>query len=201
MASQPPGDLGDVPRSPSRWQDPSLQAARSCLQDALRHLGWGRTSPANGPCPGKSFFPLSCFWGSSLRFTGCHWHGSILAVLYPHVEEGFFSLSPLPGFIICDSGHAVAAPTPRARAVRVFQSPAMGTRALVLASHPPPGPPSQRGSPGPGPTLSRSAGQRRLLESSAPGNRQQNHSPSPSQSELPIAKCLPEVAITHPCFG
>lgn len=43
----------------------------------------------------------------------------------------------------------------------------MGIRAPVLASHPPPGPPSQRGSPGPGPALSRSAGQRRLLESSA----------------------------------
>lgn len=89
---------------------------------------------------------------------GCHGHRSIPAVIDPGTEEDFFFLSPLPVIPV------TAAPTSRARAVRAFPTPAMGMSVLVLASHPPSGPPSRQGSRGP--ALSRTAGQQRLLESS-----------------------------------
>lgn len=119
------------------------------------------------------------------------WQGVSWAQIHPCCDSswhagGFFLLSPAPVIAV------TAAPTSRARAVRAFPTPAMGTSALLLASHPPSGPPSRRGSQGP--ALSRSAGQQRLLESSTHKTTRKSvagHLPSSADHQKRH----------HPCFG
>jgi len=158
-------------------------------------FGTGQSQLGRQPLPWERPLPALLLLGLILEMygVGCHRHGSIPGVVAPGTVEGFFSLSPLPCFIACDSSRRLQLPRPEPGLcvllkARQWEEELRFSPPTLHLALPRSGAPQGRCFPGVE-KPAEIAGKQHL------GNRPRTHGRSPSPG-LPTTKRLPEVDVT-----
>lgn len=103
------------PMVPLMLVGPSSAGSTGLPPGWAQAFGTGQSQPSKQPLPWEKPLLALLLLGFSLEIyrVGCHQHGSIPGAIAPSTEEGFFSLSPLPGFILRDSRQRLQLPHPK----------------------------------------------------------------------------------------